>query len=320
MFKATVWSNYTPHSSQWYMKMAINTLMTFSADLPFQERYGNSLSSCGVEILRLWNHFSSLPLSSYEIFSYIKLRPFSSVHTPSHFTHFSKTMTAEDIDPHPSHPEADVDDVSSSRTVIGKPPNHWLHSPSPPTFDLTRPSPPKFTIPYPDASIRLPTNTSDVLLSPSLTALVIIDMQNFFLSTCLGRAANGAGNRAGRRLLDGAIPAARKAGIRIIWLNWGLTENDIDAMPPSTRRAFGFESTLKKDSTKEATLTIDAYGPSRVDADGTREADRKAAEAKDVTENGKPKRIYKGRCKHGPMCRRKPAGRLYKRMGLHLVE
>ena len=203
-------------------------------------------------------------------------------------------MTAEDIDPHPSHPEADVDDVSSSRTVIGTPPNHWLHSPSPPTFDLTRPSPPKFTIPYPDASIRLPTNTSDVLLSPSLTALVIIDMQNFFLSTCLGRAANGAGNRAGRRLLDGAIPAARKVGIRIIWLNWGLTEKDIDAMPPSTRRAFGFESTLKKDSTKEATLTIDAYGPSRVDADGTREADRKAAEAKDVTENGKPKRIYKG--------------------------
>ena len=34
-------------------------------------------------------------------------------------------------------------------------------------------------------------------------------------------------------LLKCAIPACRKAGIQIVWLNWGLIEQDIDKMPPT---------------------------------------------------------------------------------------
>lgn len=37
-----------------------------------------------------------------------------------------------------------------------------------------------------------------------------------------------------------AIPAARKAGIRVVWVNWGLTDEDLRDMPPAVRRAFGF--------------------------------------------------------------------------------
>jgi nicotinamidase-related amidase len=37
-----------------------------------------------------------------------------------------------------------------------------------------------------------------------------------------------------------AIPAARKAGMRVIWLNWGLTADDLRDMPPAVRRCFGF--------------------------------------------------------------------------------
>jgi nicotinamidase-related amidase len=64
-------------------------------------------------------------------------------------------------------------------------------------------------------------------------------MQNFFLSHLLGKS-EGPGHRASSQLLDYSIPACRAAGIRIIWLNWGLTDEDLDSMPAGVRRAFGF--------------------------------------------------------------------------------
>lgn len=64
-------------------------------------------------------------------------------------------------------------------------------------------------------------------------------MQNFFLSSSLGRRP-GAGHAACKKLIKYAIPAARKAGIQVVWLNWGLTEKDVKEMPPAVKRAFGF--------------------------------------------------------------------------------
>ncbi|KAM0800465.1 isochorismatase family protein [Usnea florida] len=171
----------------------------------------------------------------------------------------------------PVLPEHDVDgDSPHRRSLIGTYPNHWLYSASPPSFDLTRPSPPEYAPPSPKDSISLSTTTTSVVISPAKTALVIIDMQNFFLSTHLGRPADGAGNIAKMRLVDIAIPAARRAGIQIIWLNWGLTNKDLDLMPPSTLRAFGFEAALGKGGKSKSLPAIDPHG------------------------NGKPKRIYKG--------------------------
>lgn len=39
------------------------------------------------------------------------------------------------------------------------------------------------------------------------------------------------------RLSQDAIPACRKAGIQIVWLNWSLTQQDIDEMPPTIVKA-----------------------------------------------------------------------------------
>ncbi|KAF2875055.1 Isochorismatase-like protein [Massariosphaeria phaeospora] len=78
-----------------------------------------------------------------------------------------------------------------------------------------------------------------ITICPSKSALVIVDMQNFFLSALYGRE-QGNGHTACSELITHAIPAARKAGIRIVWLNWGLTEQDIQEMPPAVTRAFGF--------------------------------------------------------------------------------
>ena len=120
---------------------------------------------------------------------------------------------------------------------------------------------------------------------------MIIDMQNFFLSTYLGRPADGAGNKAGQLLLKVAIPAARKADIQIIWLNWGLTDEEIDNIPPSTRRAFGFEAALGKDK-KKTMPAIDAHGVNQAAAEQF--AQDNDGVLKELTENGKPKKIYQG--------------------------
>ena len=69
----------------------------------------------------------------------------------------------------------------------------------------------------------------------------ITDMQNFILSLSFGRV-EGAGHAAMEKLLQFVIPAARKAGIRIIWLNWGLTGEEVHNMLAAVKRAFGFEA------------------------------------------------------------------------------
>jgi nicotinamidase-related amidase len=122
------------------------------------------------------------------------------------------------------------------KALIGSPSNFWLHF-SQTGFDLTHPDDPSTRVQGPKLTIQT-TNTS-ITISPTKSALVIIDMQNFFLSPAFGRA-KGAGHHACAQLIQHAIPAARKAGIRIIWLNWGLIDSDVTAMPPAVKRAFGF--------------------------------------------------------------------------------
>lgn len=122
---------------------------------------------------------------------------------------------------------------------IGPPTNSWLHS-SHTGFDLSRPSPSPSSAPPP--TLTLATTTSRITLSPAKTALLIIDMQNFFLSPSLGRSPSSPGHAAAHALLEKGIPAARKAGVRVVWVNWGLTDSEVREMPPGVSRAFGFWS------------------------------------------------------------------------------
>ncbi|KAL8792463.1 MAG: hypothetical protein Q9195_004919 [Heterodermia aff. obscurata] len=183
---------------------------------------------------------------------------------------------------------------SNKRALIGSPPNHWLWSSSPLYFDLTRPPAPEYPLPSPGTTIHLSTTTTPVMLDPNKTALIIIDMQNFFLSTCLGRPADGTGNRAARCLLDDAIPAARRAGIRIVWLNWGLNDAELSQMPPSTRRAFGFEATLRREAKEKALPAIDPRGVNQQAAEHYAANGGGTSRPEDLTQNGKPERIYNG--------------------------
>ena len=44
------------------------------------------------------------------------------------------------------------------------------------------------------------------------------------------------------KLLQYAIPACRKAGIQIVWLSWGLTEQDIGEMSPAIVKGFAVDN------------------------------------------------------------------------------
>lgn len=83
-------------------------------------------------------------------------------------------------------------------------------------------------------------------------------MQNYFLSPALGRT-RGAGHAAVDQLIEYAVPAARRAGIRVVWVNWGLTDKEVEEMPPAVKRAFGFEAVVDSHG-KEKFDGIDVEG------------------------------------------------------------
>ncbi|KAK3182027.1 hypothetical protein K4F52_006591 [Lecanicillium sp. MT-2017a] len=124
--------------------------------------------------------------------------------------------------------------TSSNSTVVGSPnSSFWLFDAGN-GFDLTHPPSPNSPLVAP--RLKMQTATAPITIAPHKTALVIIDMQNLFL-----RFARGPGHDAEGELLTRAIPAARKAGIQIIYVTWGLSDEELSILPPSVIRAFGFQ-------------------------------------------------------------------------------
>ena len=84
-----------------------------------------------------------------------------------------------------------------------------------------------------------------------MTAMVVVDMQNDFCAQggwLVSLGTDFAPNRAPIKPLTKLIPALRRAGMPIIWLNWGnrpdrlnLTPGDLRACTP-TGEGIGFGS------------------------------------------------------------------------------
>lgn len=145
---------------------------------------------------------------------------------------------------------------SSSSVVVGSPPNFWLFS-NRHGFDMTHPPTPDAPLVYP--RLTLTTSNSPVTIAPAKTALIIIDMQNFFLSAAMGRK-RGEGHEAERVLLEQGIPAAREAGIQVIWLTWGITDEGLKTLPPTVWRIFGWEIADDDEGFEVPTGADDAQG------------------------------------------------------------
>ncbi|KAK4935275.1 hypothetical protein LTR10_023642 [Elasticomyces elasticus] len=113
---------------------------------------------------------------------------------------------------------------------LGNAYNYWLEMPNG-TWDLTRSQSAPVTSPK-----VLPMLDSSIMIEPNRSALVIIDMQNFFLHPDLSpHATNG---RGAVQPTVNMINGFRKHGMKILWTNWGLTEYDLLTIPPSFKAGF----------------------------------------------------------------------------------
>jgi nicotinamidase-related amidase len=146
--------------------------------------------------------------------------------------------------------------MSTVDLTFGPPGDQWHYIRDSKTYDLTRGAGPgdgftmRTTAGLPDTSLRI---------APNVSALVIIDMQNYFLDPSCRDHPTGL---AAVEPTIKTIEKCRELGIQVsqlnlsrfrvlysyishlqvIWLNWGLTDNDLASMPASIQR--GFSRTL----------------------------------------------------------------------------
>ncbi|CUA68707.1 isochorismatase hydrolase [Rhizoctonia solani] len=111
-------------------------------------------------------------------------------------------------------------------TTYGTSPHTWIEHPSG-LVDLSPNSTQgiKFSV-FGDRTVRL---------DPSKAALIVVDMQNYFLHPELRDHPTGL--ECVKPLKD-VLPVLRQAGVNIIWLNWGLEEQDLLSIPPCLSRCF----------------------------------------------------------------------------------
>lgn len=129
--------------------------------------------------------------------------------------------------------------MAEQQEVYGGEKNFWLYSKAT-GFDLTHPPTPKSPAIYP--RIPLEAVNGCVSIDPAKTALVVVDLQNYYLSPAIGRSRDAKPMKVVDKLLECAIPACRKADIPVVWLGMGLTEQDIEEMPPALVRAYAVHS------------------------------------------------------------------------------
>ncbi|GLB36124.1 putative isochorismatase hydrolase [Lyophyllum shimeji] len=126
-------------------------------------------------------------------------------------------------------------------TQYGRDSSFWVEYPSG-LVDLSRthplqdaaetPSPPPLKAGQVEISVE---GNRTIRVDTKSTVMVIIDMQNFFLHPQL------RDHPTGLQCIDPltkVVPALRSLGVKIIWLNWGLTEHELKTIPPALVRSF----------------------------------------------------------------------------------
>lgn len=121
----------------------------------------------------------------------------------------------------------------TSQIRFGPIANEWIFDTCSRTYDLTRGR----SGANDNLKFAATKGPSDILVvvSPSITALVIIDMQNYFLHPLLGH--NPLGILAAKKTEE-LVKNCREVGIKIIWLGWSLTENDLSLLPATLFHSF----------------------------------------------------------------------------------
>ena len=120
----------------------------------------------------------------------------------------------------------------SNSTVLGNAYNYWNKLPNG-TFDLTRSAVLPTTSPK---LIPMSGSRKSAIIEPSRSALIIIDMQNFFLHPDMSPKATKG--RAAVPPTADMIKGFRGAGMKVLWTFWGLDNYDLLTIPPSFKSGF----------------------------------------------------------------------------------
>ncbi|KAF8531118.1 Isochorismatase-like protein [Gautieria morchelliformis] len=121
----------------------------------------------------------------------------------------------------------------SNSSVWGNAFDYWIQAPT--GWDLTRS---QLYGSSANSTKVIPVNgkNSPLIIDTQRSALVIIDMQNFFLHPAV--QASSVGRDVVPATLN-MIDAFRANGMKVLWTNWGLDEFDLRTMPPAFLRGFG---------------------------------------------------------------------------------
>lgn len=109
--------------------------------------------------------------------------------------------------------------------------DQWLYLPNTKKFDLSRGAEQKLVVDS-DESLR---NHAGFMIDPKKSALIVVDMQNYFIHPTYRNHA--AGMAAVEPTLK-VIEKCRQEGIQVVWLNWGIDEEKLRKMPPAVQRGF----------------------------------------------------------------------------------
>ncbi|KAL6159808.1 hypothetical protein ACJQWK_05884 [Exserohilum turcicum] len=111
----------------------------------------------------------------------------------------------------------------------------WLYLPATNKFDLSRGSERKMVFECDEEE----NNHTGFMIDPGTSVLIVVDMQNYFVHPLYRDHA--AGIAAVEPTLK-VIETCRSQGIQVAWLNWGITDVDLNKMAPAVQR--GFSKTL----------------------------------------------------------------------------
>lgn len=90
-----------------------------------------------------------------------------------------------------------------------------------------------------ERAVAIPSAPSPIIADAARTALIVVDMQNDFCATdgwLAGWGVDVSGAAPVISALSSLVPAARAAGIPVIWVNWG-TRLDQANLPPGVRHS-----------------------------------------------------------------------------------
>jgi hypothetical protein len=126
--------------------------------------------------------------------------------------------------------------------VLGNYYNYWKLTDNQTSWDLTRSDRMPVTSPK---TIPMLGSRQRAIIEPNRTAMVIVDMQNYFLHPKLSPSAV-RGRMAVQPTLN-LIKAFRETGMKVLWVNWGIDNFDLVTLPPSFLD--GFSDNHQMDST-----------------------------------------------------------------------